>query len=147
MPKLADALKAEIARICRKEIKSSLAGLQKSTKELRASVRSLRDEISQQKKSSKAIVKQLDIEEPAKPEDSMEDYRLTGKGVVAIRKRTGLSQREFARLIGVSMNSVSLWEGKPGVLKLRGSNKADILSLKGVGKREAQKLLEEMEAK
>lgn len=43
----------------------------------------------------------------------------TGKAVAALRARFGMSQSEFARLLGVSVPTIGNWEKKKGKLHLR----------------------------
>jgi uncharacterized Zn finger protein/DNA-binding XRE family transcriptional regulator len=44
---------------------------------------------------------------------------LTGKAVAALRAKFGMSQRQFARLLGVSLPAVANWEKKKGPLNLQ----------------------------
>ena len=73
---------------------------------------------------------------------------ISGKGIRSLRKRLGLSQAGFAKLVGVSgQKTVYMWESKPGTLKLRGATKGKVLAVRGIGAREAKRRLEEMKAK
>ena len=49
----------------------------------------------------------------------MEASPITGKSVADLRAKFGMSQAEFARLLGVSTPSVVKWEKTPGVLEFR----------------------------
>lgn len=44
---------------------------------------------------------------------------VTGKAVVRLRAKFGMSQSEFARLLGVSVPTIGNWEKNPGTLVLR----------------------------
>lgn len=57
----------------------------------------------------------------------------------------GLSRKDFATLLGVSLNTVFLWENKTGALKIRAGKKAGILALRGVGKREVKRRLDDQD--
>ena len=78
----------------------------------------------------------------AAPEDSR--AWITGKGVKTLRRKTGLSQRAFGLLTGVSTGAVTLWESKSGILKLRDDTKKAVMSVRGIGKAEARKRLAEL---
>ena len=54
-----------------------------------------------------------------------------------------MSQTDFARVLGVSAQSVVNWEAKEGAISLRERPRKAYLSLRDLGAREARKLLEE----
>ena len=68
--------------------------------------------------------------------------RITAKMIQSIRSRLGLSQDAFARLVGVSQQSVYQWERAKGRLKFRGDTKQRIVAVRMMGKREARAELE-----
>ncbi len=53
------------------------------------------------------------------PRAASRGRHVTGKAVEALRAKFGMSQSEFARLLGVSAPSVGNWEKKPGTLDLQ----------------------------
>jgi len=53
------------------------------------------------------------------PRAASRGRHVTGKAVAALRAKFGMSQSEFARLLGVSAPSVGNWEKKPGTLDLQ----------------------------
>jgi DNA-binding transcriptional regulator YiaG len=55
-----------------------------------------------------------------------------------------LSQADFAKLLGTTPGAVHLWERKDGALNLRDKTKAAILSVRGLGAREAKEKLKEI---
>lgn len=61
-----------------------------------------------------------------------------------MRRRFGLSQEAFGKLVGVNRITVCAWEQKPSRLRILGDAKAKLLSLKGVGKKEAARRLAEI---
>ena len=75
--------------------------------------------------------------------EEVERFRTTGKWFKSPRKKLGLSRRELAMLLGVSGQSVFLWEQKAGGLKLREDSKVALLELRGTGAREARRRLGE----
>lgn len=56
---------------------------------------------------------------PAGPQPSSVIQPVTAKVVVELRARFGMSQSEFARLLGVSVPTIANWEKKAGPLDLR----------------------------
>ena len=73
--------------------------------------------------------------------------RISSRTVKALRKKLGLSQNGLAKLLGVSKQAVYVMERNAGWLRLRAQTVVKFLSLRGIGKREAAKRLEEIEAK
>jgi hypothetical protein len=49
-----------------------------------------------------------------------------------------LSQADFGKLLGTTPGAVHLWEKKEGPLNLRDKTKAAILSVRGMGAKEAK---------
>jgi DNA-binding transcriptional regulator YiaG len=83
------------------------------------------------------------------PAEAPEEGRawISGKGVKTLRRKLGLSQKEFGKLTGVTSHAVMLWEGKPGMLKFRDKTKAAVMAVRSIGKTEARKRLDEMVVK
>jgi hypothetical protein len=54
-----------------------------------------------------------------------------------------LSQTDFGKLLGTTPHAVYLWERKEGALNLRDKTKGAILSIRGLGAREAEEKLAE----
>ena len=63
----------------------------------------------------------------------------------SLRNRLGLSRANFGKLLGATPHAVYLWEKKEGPLRLRDKTKAALLSIKGLGAREAKEKLAEAE--
>jgi transcriptional regulator with XRE-family HTH domain len=78
---------------------------------------------------------------PAAPEESGGHLRFSAKGLAAQRRRLGLSAAAVAQLLGVSALSVYKWES--GKTRPRARQIEAIAGLRGLGKREALKRLEE----
>jgi hypothetical protein len=55
-----------------------------------------------------------------------------------------LSQADFGKLLGATPHAVYLWEKKIGALNLRDKTKAAILSIRGLGAKEAKEKLAEL---
>jgi len=62
---------------------------------------------------------------------------VTGKAVAALRAKFGMSQSQFARLLGVSAASIGNWERKSGTLNLQPRTREAWYVAKGLTKRQA----------
>ena len=144
---IAQVLKAEISRLSKKEAKAISSPTRSSTIILKKTVADLKQRLATLEKTSKELQKQVEplVQAIPKPQEEPEvKGRLSGKGVKSLRKKLGISQTELGKLVGVSLSAVVQWEKKTGVLKLRDTTKKAILGIKGLGKKEARKRLEEM---
>lgn len=66
---------------------------------------------------------------------------ITGTAVAELRAFFGMSQSEFARLLGVSVPSVWNWENKSGVLNLQARTLRSWLAVKALTKQQARRKL------
>jgi DNA-binding transcriptional regulator YiaG len=141
MPNIANVLKDEIKRLARREINLTITPLKVSTAALKKLIYEHKQQIAALKKENKRLAMLLGkIRGPVHdnvPELEEDGFRITGRQVRSLRGRLGISQAQLARLIGVSENIVSIWENKPGRLRLRkpGIRKA-LFDLKGMKRRE-----------
>jgi DNA-binding transcriptional regulator YiaG len=150
MPNLSQVIKAEIARISRREIKTSTNPLRASTVALKKSAADLKKRVAVIEAETKRLVAfytRLQTERQAQaPHASDSKTRITSKGIRALRNKLGLSQESFARLLGVSSQAVYIMEHKNGRLSLRSGTLASLLSIRGIGRREARAKLAEKES-
>ncbi len=149
MPNIAKLLKDEIQRVAKKEIKASTAHLQKGLASLNKTVIAQRRRIEALEKANSRLARMVGRMEQAEQKAEVESQeekpdktRITGRAVRKMREKLGLTQAEFAKLAGVSSLTVYKWEKNDGWLSFRGGTKAGLLSLRGIGKREARKRLE-----
>ena len=144
MPNIAKVLKEEISRISRHEAKVATAPIRKPTIRLRKEVAELKARLAKLEKAHKeleAIVTKCQATLPAPAPVPADKGWISGKGIKSLRNRLGLTQGEFARLVGVSSNAVTLWESKAGMLKLRDKTKATVFAVRGIGAKEAKERL------
>ena len=109
MSNVVKALKAEIARISRKEARGATQGIGKSNTWLRKIVTDLRKRVLLLEKENKrlaAAMKRYQVESPQKPSEETGKARLTSKGIRSLRRRLRLSQTGFAKLMGVTAHMV-----------------------------------------
>jgi DNA-binding transcriptional regulator YiaG len=143
MPYIASVLKAEIARVSRKELKAQTDSLKKTVASQRAELSALRKRVSELEAAGKRAQRTVRREAPvaASSSDTLgaEQLRFRAAGMASNRKRLGLSAADFGLLVGTTGQSIYAWESgktKPS----RGYLEA-IAALRGIGKREvAEKL-------
>lgn len=144
MTNLASVLKAEIARVARKELRVETESLKKTVAAQRSEIAALKRRTSELEKAVKALMRSADkpvrAAVPAKEEGDAGQFRFRASGMASNRKRLGLSADEFGLLVGASGQSVYLWES--GKTKPRPQNLAAIAALRGVGMREVAARLE-----
>jgi len=147
MSNVVKVLKAEITRISRKEAKGATQGIGKSTTWLRKMVADLKKRVVLLEKENKrlaATMKRYQVESPQKPDqEEARKARFTSRGIRSLRKKLRLSQADFGKLLGTTPHAVYLWERKEGALNLRDKTKGAILSIRGLGAREAEEKLAE----
>ncbi len=95
---------------------------------------------------SKTRVKKTLASRKAGPKGSSQPARSarppTGKAVTGLRAKFGMSQSEFAMLLGVSVPTIGNWEKKPGTLNLQ-TRSLDALNVaKKLAKRQAWRKLD-----
>lgn len=150
MPNLSQVIKAEIVRIAHKEIKTSVNPLRSSNFVLRRHVASLKKQVAALESDNKRFLALQNNLQEKKAETQIAEVkdnnlRVTSKSVKALRTKLGLSQEGFASLLGISGQSVYAMEHKSGRLRLRIPTMTKLIGLRGIGKREAAKRLEEIE--
>ena len=141
-------LKAEIARISKREAKSATQAIGKSNTWLRKVVADLKKRVLVLEKENKrlvATVKKYQVAQPEKVEQvEAKKVRFSSRGIRVLRKKLRLSQADFGKLLGTTTHAVYLWEKKTGALNLRDKTKTAILSIRGLGAREAKEKLKEL---
>ena len=131
----------EVRRLARKEIRIASESLNETISGLRKQVAELKKQLNELSKScvvreeKKSPVDELPMPEVGK------SLRLNASGIVRLRNKLGLTQSELARVLGVAMHTVSVWE--QGRRVPRAAHKAKICALRKIGKRELKKLLAE----
>ena len=144
---IAQVLKAEISRISKREAKALSSPTRKTAIQLKKTVADLKARLALLEKEVRRlniVVVNLVSTQPAPAEAPEGRAWISGKGVKALRRKTGLSQKEFGVLTGVSPRAVTLWESQSGMLKLRDATKKAIMAVRGIGKAEARKRLAEL---
>lgn len=135
-------LKAEISRLARKEAKAVVSPVKKASSTYRALIASLRKQVTSLQKEVSSLKRAMPKAEKALTATEPEGrFWITGKGVKAMRKKTGLTQEKFGKLVGVSVPTVVNWEKAKGKLNLRKAAAGALQGLRGKGKREVAEML------
>ena len=141
MANIATVLKEEIIRLARKEIRLETEAIKKASAQYRSDIAALKRHKTQLEQQvlrlEKIIVKQTPVDEP-KPEIAS-NVRFTAKGFKTLRQRLGISAADTGRLIGVSAQTIYSWEA--GGSSPRKNQMANIVILRGLGKKEVEALL------
>jgi len=143
MPNVAQVLKAEIARIARREVKKSFASVNQVALRSKRAIAELNRKVAALEKEVRTLQRAMARAQAAvSPAAASPDRaRLTVKGVRGLRRRLRLSGDEFGRLVGVTGQAVYAWEKTSGPLKVRPTTRAAILAIRSIGAREARRRL------
>ena len=137
MPDIKAVLSEEIRRLAKKEIRTALIPLVKTVTEQRHTISELKKRIAVLEKSG--ITEKSVRESDTAPAEEIKKLRLNAAGIVRVRSKLKLTQNEFAKLLGVSLHTVSFWE--LGKTSPRAEAKVAICALRSAGKREIKRRL------
>lgn len=140
MSNIVSALKSEISRIARKEIKAETEALKSASTKYRSDIAKLKRQVVALQKELK-LASRTSKRPGRSPEEepSVTRHRFSAKGLASQRKRLGLSAEALGKLIGVSGLSIYHWEG--GKARPRANHLPAIAALKTLGKNEAAAVL------
>lgn len=135
MPNIAIALRDEISRLARKEIRRECMPLRKSLTRQRHELAQLRNALGALTREFAKATKARNSGSAVRTV-STSRQRLSAKGLKSLRGRLGLSAGELGALIGVTAQSIYAWEqerAQPRAAKLQ-----SLFELRGVGKKAAK---------
>ena len=157
MANLASALKEEISRLARKEIRQQTAGTAKTVAQCEREIAALKRQIgglqrmlsaqrtrgapgptASKKTGGKKAAAAKQAAKTA-PDSGPKRARFSAKGLKTHRERLGLSADNYGKLIGASGLSIYNWEQEKA--RPRESSIAALMSIRGIGKREAARRL------
>jgi len=139
-------IKAEITRLAKREAR-------KLTEPLREEIKKLKKHDVERRRQLTVLATRLQqqqararlTEQTAQVATGEVKGRLSPKLIRSLRKKLGISQGAFAGLVGVSSITIGNWE--KGKSAPRPELKTKVLSLRGMGRREAKLLVAETAAK
>ncbi len=146
MTTLAIALKDEIRRLARKEIKAHTGPTAQAVAQYRREIAKLKRQSRDHERKIAFLEAQerKRLEKPELSNGADDGARFSSRSVQAQRRRTGLSAADYAKLVGVSSLTVYNWEH--GKSRPRKEQLASLVALRGIGKRQAQAKLELLQA-
>ena len=136
MPNIAAVLKEEISRLARKESRQQIDALRKASAQYRRDIALLKRQIVGLQRKIATVQKQ-EVRATSAPVEGNEtdSLRFTAKGLRSQRSRLGLSAANYAKLIGVTGQTVYSWER--GTSRPRKQQIERIAALRSIGKKEA----------
>ena len=143
MPNLAGVLKDEIRRLARKEIRAEFAATKKASAQYRRDIAALKRQLRDQTKKITALERANRKAGKGSPEGTAGAARFSPSWLQAHRERLELSAADYAALMGVSAQTVYNWE--KGKTRPQPQQLEAWSAIRGLGKREAWKRLDEME--
>mgnify|MGYP005813620967 CR=1 FL=1 len=136
MPNLAVALKLEIARIARKELRSDVTGLKMAVRAARAEISTLKRRVQALEQASRKLTRLHAAPLPAmSAESTASASRFSAKGLLSHRRRLGLSAEDCGALVGTTGQSIFNWES--GKTRPRAKYVAALAALRTMGKKAA----------
>jgi len=143
MPNIAVALREEITRLARKELRTQTDALRKASAEYRRKIAEMKRQVSELHRKVSSLEKQVLRNIPSQVgEPDTKSLRFSARGLRSNRKRLGLSASDYGKLIGVTGQTVYKWEKEAS--RPREQQMAALAALRRMGKREAWERLEEL---
>ena len=141
MGKFEDAVRAEVLRLVRRELRQQLVPLAKAVRELRRTLSQTQKELAQ-------LGKRVPKPEEAAPvsptldatEEEIAKFRMSADTIRVLRRRLGITQVELATLAGVTRRAVKLWE-RGATTRPRGKTRSAIVALRKLSREQAVRLL------
>jgi DNA-binding transcriptional regulator YiaG len=142
MGKLEGIVKEEIIRLAKREIKMKFIPLRRDVRSLKITASQLRKSVLTLQRFVNQQERQIGPKPVAEvmPED-MKKARFSPRLIKSLRKDLGVSQRDLAKLAGVTVGAVFKWE--KGKFEPRDDKRKILIGLRKLGRREARQLLAE----
>jgi len=141
MGKMEQTIKFEIIRLAKKQLKYSTVLIARDVRRLKRAMAELRRIVTPMKSLGAELLAQRTAEraklEP--PAQEVEAARISPRLIKKLREKFDISQTDLATLVGVSAGAVGFWE--QGKARPGGRNKAALVALRKLGKREVGKIL------
>ena len=145
MPNLASVIKEEIRRLAKKEARAQIRSLKTASTQHRKDIAALKRRVNEQEGTIARLQKQAATGKAAAASiENGPSVRFSPGWVANHREKLGLSAADYAALVGVSPITIYSWEkgrSRPKQKQLQAWG-----AVKKLGKREAWKKLDEMEA-
>lgn len=145
MSNIATALKEEITRLIRKQLRGEMEGLKRASSRYRSDIAALKRRIDTLEKQIGSLGRaaQKQGAPTADREPAATKLRFKPQSMLAQRTRLGLSAREMGLLIGVSGQTIYHWEA--GKTRPRPEQLANIAAVRKMGKRAVKAQLDQVQ--
>ncbi len=142
MPNLQSVLRQEIQRLARREVRSELEATKKAVAQHRREIAELKRRNAALERTVSYLQSRESKRLKARPSRAKppQGTRFSVRSLQAQRRTSGLSQEDYASLVGVSISTLYNWQS--GSTKPSGKHLARLVSLRGIGMREAKNRLE-----
>jgi len=139
--KIEAVIKEAIARGARRQMRGAMLPMRRELRRLKRKVAQLQGAMTPLRRSAVGWQRMMASGPPVPrvSEDQAKASRLSPRLIRSLRKRIGLSRMALAKLVGVSAAALAQWES--GVAAPRLQNRAALIGLRKVGRREAKELL------
>jgi DNA-binding transcriptional regulator YiaG len=143
MGRVEDAVRSEIMRLVRRELRGVVLPLGKEVRQLKRGLGRLSKGVARLERVVAAQVREAQArkERLEVPEEEARTARLSARLIRALRTRLGITQAQLAVLVGVSARGVTRWE--QGEISPRGQNRATLVALRKLGRRAVKRMLEQ----
>jgi DNA-binding transcriptional regulator YiaG len=142
MGKIEGIFKDEIVRLAKREMRKVFVPVAKDVRLLKGTVSQMRKTVHELERTVARQVKEAGAEKKpiaASPEE-VKGSRFSPRLIRTLRERLGLTQRQLAKLAGVTVGAIYQWE--TGKFEPRGDKKAVLVALRKMGRREVKEALE-----
>ncbi|MCA9284237.1 MAG: helix-turn-helix transcriptional regulator [Phycisphaerales bacterium] len=140
MKKLTDALKSEITRLARKEVKADSGSLRSASAAYRRDIAELKRAVQSLERRLQFVEKQEKKRFEKSPSPKLADgARFSPARLKSHREKLGLSAADYGVLAGLSAQTIYSYE--TGKSRPRPAQLAKLVALRGLGKRAAGKRL------
>jgi DNA-binding transcriptional regulator YiaG len=141
MGKLEAAIRSEIQRLAKREIRSTFIPLRREVRGMRLRLSGLSQNFSALDRLTKERLQKAPKKGLEATPEEVKASRLTPERIRRLRNKLGISMREMGILTGASLGAVLSWE--KGKFKPKGEKKAALVALRKLRKRGVRKLLAE----
>jgi len=140
MKKLTDALRDEINRLARKEVKARVTSLRSASAAYRREIAELKRVVRRLERRLEYVERQERRRaEKAPPKNLAEGAHFSAKGLRSHREKLGLSAADYGLLAGLSAQTIYSYER--GESKPRPAQLAKLVAMRNLGTREAERRL------
>jgi len=139
MAKMEGAIKSEILRLAKREVRAAFLPLRRELWGMKLKLSALSKGFATLNRQSKGLRREEAGPKLEASPDEVKASRLTPERIRSLRLKKGLSQRELGILTGTTTGAVLSWE--KGKFKPKGDKKATLVALRKVTKRDIKKML------